>query len=448
MKSDFQLLADELMTQVQGQEVLLLNFNGEETDFVRFNHSRVRQPGHVHQRYLSMELIDGERHAAANLTLGGGRHCVNGQDQSQDHPQATDVLKLLRERLVELPEDPHLLYSVAPLSTEIEGEDGLPAVEDVVDQVVAAGEGRDLVGIHAQGGIYRGFANSLGQRNWSATHSFNLDWSFYHQADKAVKCGYAGVDWQADEFRTHVDRALEQLTVLEGEPKTISAGRYRVYLSPVALADYVGVLNWGGFGLKSHRTKQSSLLRMVTDGVRLHDSVTLRDNTAEGVAPNFQSEGFVKPDSVTLIDAGAHADCLVSPRSAREYGVEPNGAGAGEGASCLDRAAGDVPMAEVLAHLDTGVWINNVHYLNYSDRPACRITGMTRFACFWVEGGQIVAPINVMRFDESLYRVLGENLIGLTCERQMILDSGTYGGRGSTSARFPGALVEDFNFNL
>ena len=48
---------------------------------------------------------------------------------------------------------------------------------------------------------------------------------------------------------------------------------------------------------------------------------------------------------------------------------------------------------------------------------------MTRFACFWVEEGQIVAPINVMRFDETLYRVLGENLIDLTCEREMILDA-------------------------
>lgn len=271
--------------------------------------------------------------------------------------------------------------------------------------------------------MYRGFANSLGQRNWSATHSFNLDWSFYHRQDKAVKCAYAGVQWEVDDFRARVDTAVEQLAILQREPKTIPAGRYRVYLAPVALADYVGILNWGGFGLKAHRTRQSSLLRMATDGVRLHDSVTLIDNTRDGVAPNFQADGFLKPDRVTLIDAG-------------------------EGAASLDLAAGDLDAADVLARLDTGVWISNVHYLNYSDRPACRITGMTRFACFWVEARQIVAPINVMRFDETLYRVLGNNLIGLTREREMILDSGTYGGRGSTSSRFPGALVEDFNFNL
>ena len=32
--------------------------------------------------------------------------------------------------------------------------------------------------------------------------------------------------------------------------------------------------------------------------------------------------------------------------------------------------------------------------------------------------------------------------------REMILDAGTYGGRGTGSGRIPGALVEDFNFNL
>jgi predicted Zn-dependent protease len=440
MKSEFYRLADDLTARVGGSEILLLNFDGETSDFVRFNQSRVRQPGHVQQRYLAIRLIDGQRHAATRVTLTG--------DLDEDTRRTVSLLDDLRQRLPQLPDDPHLFYATEPTSSQQEADDRLPAASQIVDEVLAAGAGRDLVGLLAQGGVYRGFANSLGQRNWSATHSFNLDWSFYHRQDKAVKCAYAGVEWEVDDFRAHVDTAVEQLAILRREPKTIPTGRYRVYLAPVALADYVGILNWGGFGLKSHRTRQSSLLRMATDGVRLHDSVTLIDNTRDGVAPNFQADGFLKPDRVTLIDAGAHADCLVSPRSAREYDVDTNGADAGEGAASLDLAAGDMDAADVLARLDTGVWISNVHYLNYSDRPACRITGMTRFACFWVEAGQIVAPINVMRFDETLYRVLGDNLIGLTREREMILDSGTYGGRGSTSARFPGALVEDFNFNL
>lgn len=444
MKNDFHRLADDLTARVSGDEVLLLNFAGETTDFIRFNQSRVRQPGHVQQRYLAIQLVDGQgqgqRHATTQVTLTG--------DLDEDTRRTVKVVDDLRQRLPQLPKDPHLFYATEPTSSQQEAASHLPATSQVVDEVLAGGAGRDLVGLLAQGGMYRGFANSFGQRNWSTTHSFNLDWSFYLREDKAVKCGYAGVEWDGDDFRSRVDTAVEQLALLERDPKTIPAGRYRVYLAPVALADYVGMLNRGGFGLKAHRTRQSSLLRMATDGVCLHDAVTLMDNTRDGVAPNFQADGFLKPDSVTLIDAGAHADCLVTPRSAREYGVDTNGASAGEGAASLDLAAGDLDAADVLTRLDTGVLINNVHYLNYSDRPACRITGMTRFACFWVEAGQIVAPINVMRFDETLYRVLGDNLMGLTREREMILDSGTYGGRGSVSSRFPGALVEDFNFNL
>ena len=37
--------------------------------------------------------------------------------------------------------------------------------------------------------------------------------------------------------------------------------------------------------------------------------------------------------------------------------------------------------------LGTGLWVSNLWYLNYSDRRACRMTGMPRFACLWVENG-------------------------------------------------------------
>jgi predicted Zn-dependent protease len=94
------------------------------------------------------------------------------------------------------------------------------------------------------------------------------------------------------------------------------------------------------------------------------------------------------------------------------------------------------------------VYANQLHYLNYSDRPGGRITGMTRFATFWVEDGRITAPLNVMRFDETLYRALGENLLGLTRQLEFIPSDSTYGGRSTASARTPGALIEAFRFTL
>jgi predicted Zn-dependent protease len=52
-------------------------------------------------------------------------------------------------------------------------------------------------------------------------------------------------------------------------------------------------------------------------------------------------------------------------------------------------AAGSCP-SRGLKTLGTGVYISDLHYLNYSDRQACRMTGMTRFACLWVEDGELV----------------------------------------------------------
>ena len=64
------------------------------------------------------------------------------------------------------------------------------------------------------------------------------------------------------------------------------------------------------------------------------------------------------------------------------------------------------------------------------------------------EDGQIVAPLNVMRFDETLFRMLGDNLVGLTRDRELIMANGTYGGRTQVSWRLPGALIDDFTLTL
>ena len=53
-----------------------------------------------------------------------------------------------------------------------------------------------------------------------------------------------------------------------------------------------------------------------------------------------------------------------------------------------------------------------------------------------------------MRFDETVYRMLGANLIGLTDAREWILDSSTYSQRSTASTRLPGALVDDFTLTL
>ncbi len=440
MQDYFYTLSDHIISKLTSNEALLISFSGEQSEFVRFNKGLVRQAGSVTQSYFTMDLICGKKHAAATISL-----C---HEKAVDVSSLEEKLTQLRSQLGSTPEDPYLLYNTEPASTERIEPDRLPEKGGVLETILSAAAGKEMVGIYVQGTIYAGFYNSLGQKNWYATPNFHFEWSLYHEKDKAVKSSYAGFQWSTEEFHQKFTTASEQLELLKKPPKTIKPGRYRVYLAPAALDELTGMLTNGGFSLKAHKTKTTSLLKMVEENETLSPKITMAENTEGGIAPNFQEQGYLKPDGVELISGGQFRNCLVSPRSGKEYGAEPNGASATERPESLDIAPGDLAGKDILSKLDTGLYVNQLWYLNYSDRPACRITGMTRFATFWVENGKIHSPLQVMRFDETIFRALGSCLEGLTAERDFLPSSRTYGSRSTSSTHLPGALIDAFTFTL
>lgn len=440
MRDYFEDLARVAGDACRGDEVYELNLAAEQSEFVRLNRGAVRQAGSVTQRSLTLDLAEGKRHAAGSLTVSG--------DLAADTARLEALVVELRVQRAELPEDPFLLKPDAPSSSERVVAGALPERGAVLDRLSVAGADRDLVGLYAAGPVQHGFASSSGQRNWFSCESFNLDWSFYLEGDRAVKASYAGLEWRDAELDARVERAAEDLRLLRRPVRALPPGRYDVHLAPDAVAELLGLLCWGGFGLRALRTRTSPLLHMADGPERFAAAVTITEDTAGGLAPDFQEHGFRRPPRVPLIEAGAYRESLVSPRSAVEFEARTNGATGQETPLSLDLAAGDVPRADALRRLGNGIHVGNLHYLNYSDRSRCRATGMTRFACFQVQNGELTAPIGVLRFDDTLYRMLGANLVGLTAERDTILDPGTYGGRSVSSMRVPGALVADVAFTL
>ena len=435
---------DELVTwatgTLQGDEVLLASLRGESSDFVRFNHAAVRQAGSVEQQSLSVDLIAGRNHAEGSVTLTG--------HTESDRARVTTLLGQLRAQRAVLPEDPYLLYSTDGADSERTVVGDLPAAADAVDAVAHGASGNDFVGIYAAGSTYEAFGSSLGQRNWFEAATFNLDWSLHLRGDKATKNAYAGTSWDGSAFQSKLDWSVRELDALGRPPKTLPPGGYRSYLTPAAMQEIMGMLSWGGFGIRAHETRQTPLLRMVTDGASFAPGVTITEDIGGGVAPDFQGAGFQRPAQVPLITGGRFDSHLVSPRSAQEYGVETNGAEDYEYPLAIAMEPGSLATDGALDALGTGLYIGNLWYLNFSDRTACRTTGMTRFGTFWVEGGEIVAPIEVLRFDDTAYHLLGDRLEGLTDTAETILDSSTYEHRSMESLRLPGALVSEMTFTL
>ena len=433
-------LADHVQSMLASSEAMTCTFDGEQSDFVRFNHAKIRQPGSVAQSYCTLRLIEGQRHASVEVTLSG--------DIPSDKALLTSELAKLRDLLPHLPEDPHLLIHESDVETHHSNEKDLPSSEQMTAEILDAAAGTDMVGILASGQIYSAFASSYGQRSWFSTRNFNLDWSLVHSADKAVKSGYAGQEWSSSQLQQKMRTAKSQLSRLALPSKSIEPGDYRVYLTPTALNEIISMVSWGGFGLQSHEAKVSPLLKLALGERNLSSKVTVSEASADGAAAPFQADGFLRPDRLELIKSGQFGSHLISPRSAREYGCETNGASGGEMPTSIDMKGGELALSNALSALDTGLYISNLWYLNYSDRSNAAMTGMTRFATFWVENGEIVAPLNVMRFDDTLYRILGSELEALTSERDFLLSASTYFQRSTQSSRLPGALIRQFRFTL
>lgn len=440
LETTFDRLLDLLSDTLQPDEHFTLKLNSEQSLFTRFNHARVRQTGSVMDGSLSLTLMKDQRSSHYNLPFTG--------DLTIDQPQLQTALAQLRQEVPQLPIDPYLVLPAGDSSSrEIYTGDLLleAAIASTLLPIVA---GLDFAGIYAAGTLIRGYADSAGQKHWFVTDTFALDYSLFTAEGQAVKGTLAGSEWNSAQYEATIAASKTQLAQLAQPPKQIAKGQYRTYLSPVAAADLLGMLSWGGVSEAALQQGRSALGALQRGEKQLSPLFTLRENFQRGSVPRFNDLGEIAPIDLPVIAAGKLANTLISSRTAKEYNRIANGASGSEMLRSPEVDPGQLDREQILAALDTGLYVSNLHYLNWSDRPNGRITGMTRYACFWVEQGEIVAPIENLRFDESLYRFWGDNLLDLTNFQEFIPETGTYEYRQLGGIWTPGMLVEDFTYTL
>jgi len=434
----FDALVERARTSTTGSERFALSLQAEISDFVRMNRGAVRQAGTVSQTELTCTLVDGARSVSVGLGLSGRADV--------DRRALDDAIVRARSALTVVPEDPHMLVCDEEGALRVVDDAEATSAEDIVGALLDEAQGLDLVGVLARGPVVRAVATSSGRRGFYARSSYSLDWSVVTPSGRAVKQGLAGTSLDRALLSRKVDEARALTDVLERPPREIARGEARAFLAPEAVAEILDLMSWGGFGQRAIATKTSPLARLAEGATRLASGVSLVEHIGSGRAPPFHSQGFACARKVSLVDDGAFAGALVSPRSAREYGVPHTGHDAQEAPIALELAAGDVE--DPMRALGDGVWLSNLWYLNYSDRRAARVTGMTRFACLVVEDGRPVAPLAPMRFDDSFFRIFGERLRGLTSTRALLLSTSTYERRAIESKLVPGALVDGLRFTL
>ena len=440
MEKIFNQLSDSLFSELNNGENLILSFDGEKSQFIRFNHAKVRQTGLVDDADLGLKFIVNNRSVHGGFTVSGNFDTDLARGQSE--------IERMRLEAQEIPEDPFVVFPEnAGSSHEIKTADSLP-FETAVDALLPAMSGADFVGIWANGRMFRGNANNLGQKHWFETESFSLDYSLVTSEHQMVKGSFAGNDWHQAEYESYVKRSREKLSLMERKPVKVDTGEYRTWFESAAVADFLGMFSWNGISEASLRQGCSGFGRMRHDDVRLSPKFSVIEDFSPGFCPKFNSNGEVSQEKLSLIENGELKNTLVSSRSAKEYGVESNNAESGEYMRSPKMAAGSLNHNDVVGEIGKGLYLSNIHYLNWSDNAGGRITGLTRYACFWVENGEIVAPIETMRFDDSFYNFFGERLLEVEDKSSVNPEVETYGGRSLGATTCPGILVDDFALTL
>ncbi|HOX32793.1 MAG TPA: metallopeptidase TldD-related protein [Spirochaetales bacterium] len=434
-----------LFDELSGGEELSVGFSGESSDFLRFNRGKVRQIGHVDGASLRFKYYRGGRSLASGFEATG--------EAEADRRKAAMALEAARREAALLPPDPYQVLPKAAASSREEFPGRLPDPGRLPQEILGPGQaleaaGAEFVGIHAQGPICRGAATSAGARHWFAAESFIADYSAYLPNGKALKSCYAGREWDGGEYARRLASEASRLEALGRPERAVPPGEYRAYIAPEALAEFIDFFSWYGLSERQIREGESAFISLKEGRTSLSPRFDLVQDFSLGVEPRFNESGEVAPERLRLIAGGKLASTLVSARSERQYGLPANAAPEEEFLRSAAIGAGELDEDRALEALGTGLYLSNLHYLNWSDVDSARVTGMTRFACFWVEGGRIVSPIKDLRFDDSLYRVFGDRLEALTARRSLVVNPSTYEERALGGSLLPGILLSGLTFTL
>ena len=440
LESVFKENQKEFFADLQSDEICTLALNGEETDFVRFNGSRVRQSLALEQGSLSIQFVKGAKSVNLNIPFT--------KNSEQNKKNWVAALSSLRQKAESLPEDPFLVKPKNNGQSHEVHKGDLLMGEALVEGVLSPAGEDDMAGVAMSGSVFRGNANSLGQLHWFETESFSVDYSFYDSSQNAVKGSYAGSDWNSSDYGEKLAETRRLLQLMNRPRKKVERGEYKTYLAPGAVDELLGMLSWGGVSRAAYEMGHCALEKLFKGEKKLNAKINLWEDFSLGLVPRFNEQGEVFVEKMPIIERGENLQLLTSTRTAKEFNLESQFASSSEGLRSDVLEGGGLKKGDILKELGTGLYISNLHYLNWSEVRNARVTGMTRYACFWVENGEIVAPITDLRFDESFFNFFGERLLDLTDFSEIHPSVMTYSQRSIGGGRCPGALVDGFTFTL
>lgn len=274
----------------------------------------------------------------------------------------------------------------------------------------------------AAGVVVAGFVENA-DRSMSIANSAGL-WGHHEWTRGSFDCtarttdgtgsGWAGSHsnrWSDLDVAAYAARAIDKALKARA-PRHLDPGRYTVVLEPAAVAELFGAMT-ESFSARS-ADEGRSFFSKPGGGTRVGEAlwpstIAVRSDPAD-IALSFPPwNGESLPlSAATWIDKGKLEKLPVSRFWAKHQSGTPI-----PFPNAFELLGGNETLAELIAGVKRGVLITRFWYINYLDPNTLLSTGLTRDGTFLIERGEIVAPVNNFRFNESPHTML-KNCDGLT----------------------------------
>ncbi len=179
------------------------------------------------------------------------------------------------------------------------------------------------------------------------------------------------------------------LPITDAEP-----GEYEAILGPHAVHEFLAYLMSGAYG--SAIDSGASLFEGKAGEQIFSELMTLRSEPSNRRIIRFpyNDDGHIARD-VTLVESGIFKNYIMDHYYSNKLSLPKNGS---VGVQALVMSPGEVPLDALISGVKRGIYISNLHYMNFINRKETSVTGLTRDGTFLIEDGKITKVLNNLRY--------------------------------------------------
>lgn len=418
-------------------------YMAEDSALTRFANNQIHQNVREHDASLQVRVIDGDRIGVAStnrLDDAGIREVVERSTaiarRSAPNPHAA---------IMPEPDgrdhDPELGFVVATADA------GADRRAEGARAVIAAGEAQSLQtsGSFSTAVSSMAVANSHGIRTRHRATRAALLTVMMDGFGSGAASGYAhagATDLEEIDAESLGRSAAEKGDAMRGAGP-MDPGEYEVILEEHAVAGMIEYLAYIGFSGLAHEEGRSF---MELGQPLMHESVSIWDDGSDpsGIPSTIDFEGLVR-QRVDLIRSGVANAVVHDAATGSRAGTGSTGHGLpapnlfGPMPLNVFMAPGSTPRADLITHIERGIWVTRFHYINVVHPKKAILTGMTKDGTFLIENGRITRPLMNFRFTQSVTEAFSD-MRGIGASTSLLPGEflGTY--------RVPAVHLGSFNF--